>query len=607
MRNVRLTERLVLLNLLSLSLISGVLNLIIARPGVDKFDGAYLLWVAATAAAPALQLLISLPRFAELQRRRRFWLFGLDLLLCFGPVLSPLHLQANSGYPIASALLLFGRRSRWALVGLLIVATSAIDHHFWPANSLGKEHGQTVIYWALNNISIGAQVYVVSKVAWVAHELHTRREEAAEAGLALERLRVRRDVHDLLGHSITLIAVYLEVAFHAVRTGPGEDELARVSELVEQGLGEIRTIGDGTPVASLAQELEAAREVLWRAGIETEITVIGRLDRADPALAYVLREAITNLLRHSRATRCVITAGPAGVTAANDGAVGAGRPAGTGLAGLGDRLRPLRGQVTGQLRDGWFTLEARVPVRTPRLGIDWSAATAPLLALVAFFSLITYVNPVTWSAGEQVELWLLCSLVISGLMIYLVVLRPARVGAAMVVMGGVGVGALGLDQIGFEHMSMIAATALFVLPRGAGRPLFALCAVAGTWSQARYTLQSGIWPGSGANAALILVLLVSQIRAQFLYWGAMRLADLVRELKMASAELTEATLAVERARSGLHLRDRIGSSLFAIARHLDRARQGDHPEGEVSEALQLARDTSEEIRSFARQGITISG
>ncbi|MGI5170455.1 sensor histidine kinase [Spirillospora sp. CA-253888] len=607
MRNVRSTERLVLLNLLSLSLISGVLNLIIARPGVDKFDGAYLLWVAATAAAPLLQLLISLPRFAELQRRRRCWLFGLDLLICFGPVLSPLHLQANSGYPIASALLLFGRRSRWAVVGLLVAATLAVDHHFWPANSLGKGHGQTVVYWALNNISIGAQVYVVSKVAWVAHELHIRREEAAEANLALERLRVRRDVHDLLGHSITLIAVYLEVALHAVRTGPARDELERVSALVEQGLGEVRTVGDGTPVASLAQELEAAREVLWRAGIETEVTVVGRLDRAAPALAYVLREAVTNLLRHSRATRCVITAGPAGVKVANDGASEAAGPAGTGLAGLGERLRPLRGRVTGRLRDGWFTLEARVPAGRPRLGIDWSAATAPLLALVAFFSLITYANPVTWSTGERVELWLLSSLVVSGLMLYLVVLRPARAGAVLLVMGGVAVGALGLDRIGFEHASMVAATALFVLPRRVGWPLFAVGAVVGTWSQAQFTLQSGIWPGSGANAALILVLLVSQVRAQLLYWGAMRLSDLVRELKAAGADLTEATLAAERARSGLQLRDRIGSSLFAIARHLDRARQGDRPEGEVGEALRLARDTSEEIRSIARRGFTISG
>lgn len=307
------------------------------------------------------------------------------------------------------------------------------------------------------------------------------------------------------------------------------------------------------------------------------------------------------------ATRCVITVGPTGVTAANDGAARAGGPAGTGLGGLRDRLRPLRGQVTGQFRDGWFTLEARVPVERPRLGIDWSAATAPLLTLVAFFSLITYVNPATWSAGEQVELWLLSSLVISGLMIYLVVLRPARASAVLPVMGAVAAGALGLDQIGFEHASMIAATALFILPRRAGWPLFALCTVAGTWSQVRYTLQSGVWPGSGANTALILVLLVSQIRAQFLYWGAMRLGDLVRELKAASADLSEATLAVERARSGLHLRDRIGSSLFAIARHLDRARQGDHPEGEVSEALQLARDTSEQIRAIARQGFMISG
>jgi two-component system, NarL family, sensor histidine kinase DesK len=167
----------------------------------------------------------------------------------------------------------------------------------------------------------------------------------AEAGLAVsqERLRFARELHDVLGHRLGLIALQAEVA--------GSKE---IRDLATTTLREVRAAVHGYGTVDLAEQLETAQLVLGSAGIEAEV----RADAVDldPAasrlVAATVREAVTNLLRHSEARRVSLhlteTAGTVTLVIMNDGVSTAAPSTGLGLAGLAERAA----QVGARLRTG---------------------------------------------------------------------------------------------------------------------------------------------------------------------------------------------------------------------------------------------------------------
>jgi two-component system sensor histidine kinase DesK len=201
--------------------------------------------------------------------------------------------------------------------------------------------------------------------------LQAEQGRAAQSRLAAaqERLRFARDVHDLLGHRLSVIALKAELA---ERLAPLDAERARtesaeVRVLASTTLAELRDVVRGYRRVDLAEQLDAIRQVLGSSGVRCEPHApVDVPQDAAPLLAAVLREATTNLLRHSRATRCTIevTASPEGVriVIANDGAAGTVRdPDGSGLRGLADRLAEAGGTFASRLVDDTFTVEAVVP------------------------------------------------------------------------------------------------------------------------------------------------------------------------------------------------------------------------------------------------------
>lgn len=150
-----------------------------------------------------------------------------------------------------------------------------------------------------------------------------QRELSTQVTLATERDRVARDVHDVLGHSLTVIAVKAELAERLMDLDPerAKDELAQIQTLSRQALAEVRTTVGGLRSARLEDELVTAQTVLADAGISC--TIRGDSTTVDPrhrtVCAWVLREAVTNVVRHSRATECTVELNSSGVSVTDNG------------------------------------------------------------------------------------------------------------------------------------------------------------------------------------------------------------------------------------------------------------------------------------------------
>jgi two-component system, NarL family, sensor histidine kinase DesK len=263
-----------------------------------------------------------------------------------------------------------------ALCSVLAAVTSAI----------AGANGGTVVSYAASSAGIGLLMLVMSDLRLRNRQLSQARAELAEMAVAQERERFARDLHDLLGHSLSVIALKAELAGRMVSNDRPDDaarEVAELEQVARTALGEVREAVSGYRRPTLEGELAGARMALSAAGISAEV-VQARV-RLDPAveavLAWTVREGATNVIRHSGARHCTlrITASltDAGVEVIDDGAGGAdgtsppartnGRSSGGhGIAGLAERARLLDGTLSaGALPDGGYRLAVTVPVSRP--------------------------------------------------------------------------------------------------------------------------------------------------------------------------------------------------------------------------------------------------
>lgn len=237
--------------------------------------------------------------------------------------------------------------------------------------------------WGVSALGVGALMLALGRLIAANIELATAHERIEQLAVEAERERFARDLHDLLGHSLSVITLKAELAGRLLPDRPEEakrhvNELERVAR---EALGEVRETVSGYRRPTLAGELAGARLALDAAGIEL------RLEQGEaelPAdvealLAWTVREGTTNVIRHSRARRCAIAIAPAGVNggrvaraeivddgrgAAGDGgaAGGPGLP-GNGLDGLRQRAAQLAGELdAAALPEGGFRLRVTVPL-----------------------------------------------------------------------------------------------------------------------------------------------------------------------------------------------------------------------------------------------------
>ncbi|MDI9930465.1 histidine kinase [Rhodococcus sp. IEGM 1354] len=248
-------------------------------------------------------------------------------------------------------------RLRWSLAAA--VAAAAI------AAAVGTPALETVVL----GLFIAFMAITVQLSAWllrIVTELDATRDAAAALSVAEERLRFSRDLHDVVGRALSAIAVKSELAATLARRGDDRaaTQMDEVRALAQESMTDARKLVRGYRSIDVAGELDGARSLLSAAGISTEL--IGETsalsERAAEAAAWVVREGVTNILRHSAATYCRIELIDSSIRLTNDhpGAP-SGRNDGTGLSGLRERLVAVGGELRTEQTAEEFTLTAVLP------------------------------------------------------------------------------------------------------------------------------------------------------------------------------------------------------------------------------------------------------
>ena len=190
------------------------------------------------------------------------------------------------------------------------------------------------------------------------------REALVDLAVSQERERLARDVHDILGHSLTVITVKTELAGRLLEAaGEGDTraraELADAERLAREALADVRATVSGMRQLSLTGELAAARQALDAAGIAADLpTAVDDVPaRYRELFAFALREGVTNVVRHSAAARCVVRLTADCIEVCDDGRGPDGAVSGSGLAGLRGRAQAVGARVeTGTADEGGFLL-----------------------------------------------------------------------------------------------------------------------------------------------------------------------------------------------------------------------------------------------------------
>lgn len=292
---------------------------------------------------------------------RRVWAVIVGLLLIMVAAMIPLGSAAFalSVYIVALAAFTLPTKQAWSLALAMVAAVLLV-----PLAMPDWERQEALAF----------QLVVASVAAWGIGQIILRNQELAAAreqlavwAVAEERLRVGRDVHDILGHSLTVITVKTELARRLIDVDVerAKTELEDIERLSPDALAGVRSTVGGLREVTLAGELANANSALSAAGIEAVLP--HDLDDIPKArgeiFGWVLREAVTNVVRHSGARRCEVRVRPTDIEIVDDGTgVGASTGAGSGLAGLPERVSAAGGSLRlGSNHGNGFRLVAAFP------------------------------------------------------------------------------------------------------------------------------------------------------------------------------------------------------------------------------------------------------
>jgi two-component system sensor histidine kinase DesK len=310
------------------------------------------------------------PRARSWSTARKAWTLSVQAVFTYLPMVSfGLGWGGMAGCLAGSVLLAVAGRAAWILFGLI----SASMVVFPPL--LSATLVQTV-YVAMSTMLIGLVLYCLARLTDLVYEVHAARGDLARLAVAEERLRFARDLHDLLGYSLSAITLKSELVNRLASTRPerAREEIASILQISRQALADVRMVASGYRDLSLLDEVASATAILRAADIDVEVDApdVGSVPPAvNTVLATALREGVTNLLRHSKVRRCsisvAITDGVVRLTLINDGVSDAPESGehtgGSGLGNISVRLAGVGGCLQVGVRDdGLFRLVAEAPV-----------------------------------------------------------------------------------------------------------------------------------------------------------------------------------------------------------------------------------------------------
>lgn len=355
---------------LHLPFVVAIAAFTIPRHDLSPADAALV--VLAVLLIGALQLRHSLA--ATRGERPTAWLLSLAVLAL--AVYVPLWWFTWDWVPaqwflMASAAMVLPRRLAVAAVVAPVVGTLVVLVVESLMVASTRETVLSTVYFSAVLLMGAVALYASARFVGVIEELQVNRAALAHVAVNRERLRISRDLHDLLGHSLSAVSLKGDLAVRLLDTDEraARAEIHSLTEVARTALRDIQAVARDEHAVSLETEIEAAAALLRAAGIDA------RVDAALPALArpveavlaWAVREGTTNILRHSDARACFITAGrrdgAVRLQLVNDGARGP-EATGSGLAGLRARAEALSGSVdAGPVDEDGFRLVVEVPER----------------------------------------------------------------------------------------------------------------------------------------------------------------------------------------------------------------------------------------------------
>ncbi|MET8853765.1 histidine kinase [Amycolatopsis sp. NPDC004625] len=577
-------------------------------------DGLHALYaVAAVAGLLGIQLLWFSRPSARLDSVTSRVLLAVVVVLAYVPLPTFGILWADMpDFVGGAALLVLPPRYAWPTLG--VVALSEV----WVYHTFGASPLDT-IYIGFSAGFYSILYYLLARLARMVHELHRARTELAQRAVAEQRLAFARDLHDLLGLSLSAIALKGELAQRLMRKSvdAAKAELGEITATAQRTLSDVRAVSHGYRELSLEKESRTAETLLSA----SEIAVRVHLDQGDlpvqarTLLARVLREGVTNVLRYSDVEHCEIDVrhhdGKVTLEITNDG-VTADDPA-TTLATLPDEVAALGGTATAKAgADGRFRLRVELPVPDrPATGAAHEAERQAETESKRIRRLLPVVMSLM-ACGATLHVLELTTqpwqvILVIGSIVALLALqfsyfnRPATNLRTAQSYGMVFVQAcliyLPLLPLGPNWVSLpglLIGSSLLVLPPVAGWVFFAL-------NIAAYAEIQRI---SGADITSTVFYTAATVMTGLAVFGLLWLVRLVTELDNTRRRLAEMALAEERLRFARDLHDLLGMSLSAIALKseltarilpLDRHRAAD----ELAEVLGLTRQALSDVRSVA--------
>ncbi len=270
------------------------------------------------------------------------------------------------GFVAGSVLLVLSRRARWIVFAAVVAASTVAQ-----AVLNGTPDG--IAYGFVATVNHGLVVYGLTRLRDLVGAVEAARDDVAALAVARERLRFARDLHDLLGYGLSAITLKSELAARLAVSDPirARSELDDVLNVAGQALTDVRSVAGHQLPLDLAAEIASIRSVLEAADIVPDLDTLPDLSAVPttPAtlLATVLREAVTNMLRHSDLTHAKITLDAVGpdlrLDIVNDGAPEtSSEPPGTGLSSLAARAAALGGALVSGLEEAdRFAVRVTVP------------------------------------------------------------------------------------------------------------------------------------------------------------------------------------------------------------------------------------------------------